>query len=211
MHEISSFHDLGAAERLALVYASGAVKACFMALLMVDAHLRGIAVVPREAMLTQVRLAWWREALSSPSSPATNAHPVLRAAVSAFGERKSILVALVDAWEAVAVGEERGDALTALASARAALCSAIAPAARREAVQAHCAVWSEASALQIGKNARNAHPNLKATRLPSLPRELRPLAVLAGLARRSLLRGDGEFLGDRLSPLAAIRLGIFGR
>ena len=37
------------------------------------------------------------------------------------------------------------------------------------------------------------------------------VAVLAGLARRSGKRGGGPLIGDRLSPLAAIRLGIFGR
>lgn len=211
MHEISRFHDLGAAEQLALAYTSGAVKARFRGLLMVDAQLRGIAIVPREAMMTQVRLAWWREALSSPSPPAPNAHPVLRAALSAFDNRRSLLVALVDGWEGVAVGEDKEVALAALTAARADICSAIAPAAPPEAVEDHCAVWSAASALRVGQSTANADARLWTQPLPALPRELRPLAVLAGLARRSLRRGDGELLGDRLSPLAAIRLGILGR
>src|SRR5690606_37739791 len=44
-----------------------------------------------------------------------------------------------------------------------------------------------------------------------LPRELRPLAVLAGLGRRSLARGGVPLLGGPGSVLAAIRLGITGR
>ena len=44
-----------------------------------------------------------------------------------------------------------------------------------------------------------------------LPAALRPLAVIEGLARRSLRAGGGPMLGDRLSPLVALRLGLFGR
>ena len=43
-----------------------------------------------------------------------------------------------------------------------------------------------------------------------LPRALRPLAVLAGLSRRALAGDRAELLGDRFSPFAAMRLGIFG-
>jgi phytoene synthase len=44
-----------------------------------------------------------------------------------------------------------------------------------------------------------------------LPRTMRPLAVLAALARRVAERGEGGLLGDRAAAMLAMRVGIFGR
>ena len=44
-----------------------------------------------------------------------------------------------------------------------------------------------------------------------LPRSLRPLAILDGLARRALATGERELLASRGASLAALRLGILGR
>lgn len=211
MNEITSFQHLGAAERLALSYATPATKARFSAFLILDTQLRGVAIVPREAMLTQVRLAWWREALVSRATPAANAHPVLSTAAAAFGSERAQLAALADGWEAVGVGEHAGEGLVALAEARAAICEAIDPAASAGAVRANCDPWSRLSALPVHGGPAQTCEAQRSERLPPLPRALRPLAVLGGLARRSLARGEGQLLGDRLSPLVAIRLGILGR
>ena len=48
-------------------------------------------------------------------------------------------------------------------------------------------------------------------RCPALPRALRPLAVLAGLAHRSLARGGTALLGGPGAMLYAMRVGITGR
>jgi hypothetical protein len=45
----------------------------------------------------------------------------------------------------------------------------------------------------------------------SLPRTLRPLTVLTGLARRSLGRGGAPLLDGPRAALLAMRLGIAGR
>ena len=44
-----------------------------------------------------------------------------------------------------------------------------------------------------------------------LPRTMRPLALIGGLAQRSLRSGGAAMLGDRFSPLVALRLGMVGR
>jgi phytoene synthase len=44
-----------------------------------------------------------------------------------------------------------------------------------------------------------------------LPRALRPLTVLAGLALRSLARGGAPLLDGAGATLLAVRLGIAGR
>ena len=44
-----------------------------------------------------------------------------------------------------------------------------------------------------------------------LSRDMRPLAVIAGLARRSLHFRGRPMLGDRASPLIALRLSLIGR
>ena len=45
----------------------------------------------------------------------------------------------------------------------------------------------------------------------SLPPDMRGLAVLSGLARRALHRGDHTLMAGRAGALVALRLGIFGR
>lgn len=211
MNEIADFQDLGVPERLALSYATAATKARFAAFLMLDAQLREVAMVPREAMLTQVRLAWWREALASVAALGANAHPVLRSAAAAFGGERVRLAALADGWEAVSVGEDQGEGVVALAKARAAICKVIEPSASAGAVRANCEVWSRFSASLLRIRPTPDGEDHSREPLPPLPRTLRPLAVICGLARRSLAHGDGQLLGDRLSPIVAIRLGILGR
>lgn len=208
MGEIATKEDLDPAVRVALAYATRPTSMRFTAFFLLDAQLAALALASREVMLTQLRLAWWRDALAGSHPRAANAHPILRATDAAFGEQRAGLGSLVDGWEAAAVDEAATERGGPLADARAGVCSLIAPDAAVEAIRAACAIWTQGSERSwVGDPAKL----VAVAPVLALPRDLRPLAVLAGLSRRSLARGHDTMLGDRLSPLVAIRLGIFGR
>jgi 15-cis-phytoene synthase len=77
---------------LALNYASPIDRARFAAIFALDETLGHVVATNREAMLGQIRLAWWREQLLSSESPAS---PVAQAIDLAD---RNALSALADGW-----------------------------------------------------------------------------------------------------------------
>lgn len=210
--EFLAGEPLGDAERLAIGYAPAALRARYHGLLALDGLLARIALSAREPLPAQMRLAWWREACGCLTERAET--PLGSALAESWRGETALLVGLVDAWEEVAareaglerpaeqVARARGAALAACAGESDAIALPAARCWSLVALAPHAADETERAAMLAAA---------RATRLPALPRSLRPVAVLAGLARRSGKRGGGPLIGDRLSPLAAIRLGIFGR
>ena len=121
---------------------------------------------------------------------------------------------MVDAWEVVATGEGLLAAAQAVAEARSAAFAAAARAEQGGACASAALRWTLVTLAVRAPGERERENMLAIAREigpARLPRDLRPLALLDGLARRALERGKDALLGDRLSPLAALRLGIFGR
>ena len=199
-------------QRLALAYAPAASRGLFTALFALDTRLAGIVRGAREPILAQLRLAWWRDRLRDGGG---TGDPVL-AALAGWGDQRAGLAGLVDGWEHLlgdsldpaAIGhfvEGRAQAMAALAgllglsaeqSVQAARSWALADLAGHVANPAERALVQE----QAGQHDWGHVP---------LPRQLRPLAVLAGLARRR--RGAGGLIDGPVSLLCAIRLGLTGR
>ena len=170
-----------------------------------------------EPMFGQMRIAWWREELGRCANSAGTADPAARAIAEGWGRNAPDLGPLLDGWEAAIT--EQPDWLHSLADGRAAAGSALArvvgePAAAADAETAMRAWhWGSISASEddavraIALSQADALGRAKVM----LPRALRPIAVLGGLGLRALRRGGGPLLGDRLSPLAALRIAIVGR
>lgn len=205
--------DLGEAERLALAYAPRAVRAPLVAAFAFDAALRRAALAKSEALMAQVRLAWWREACAR--LPNARDHPVLEALGETWREGPEALIALVDTWEAVAVTE--ADFIVAaegVADARADVVARSVGELRAAAIEGAARCWTLATLSAHAPDAQIRDAMIAQVRaIPParLPGTLRPLAVLGGLSHRAAIRGGALLLGDRLSPLAAMRLGILGR
>ena len=203
--------ELGEAERLAVAGAPAGLRPCYAAILGLDRVLSRIAVAASEPMLAQLRLAWWRDRCAALDR---TGHPLLEALGGCWHAGSEPLVALVDAWEAAALADI-GLAASAepLAAARCAAMAACAEADRRAGMAA-ARCWTLVTLADHAGGAAERAAMLAqagAATLPRLPRSLRPLAILGGLARRAARRGGGRLIGDRLSPFAAMRLGIFGR
>lgn len=180
-------------ERLAVAYAPRAYRPLWEGFLLLDRRLADAARVGRDPLMIQLRLAWWRDRFDSPASEWPAGEPLL-ALLKAWDDQRAALRAMVDGWEARIVGEDGGAALgearikAVLALAR--LCQ-IQP---DETVRHAAAEW-------LGLQP----PGPKA---PILPSELRPLAILRGMALREACGKTGRPLRDFL---AILRIGAFGR
>ena len=207
--------DLPPAQRLALAYAPRRSRPPTLALLALDAKLAGMLRRRGEPVLVQMRLAWWRDTLPKPVADWPKGDPVLdllRTWADPAG-----LVPLVDGWEALLRDRLDGAAIDEFAGGRAA---AFALLARELCVDARPAagcgrLWALGDlAANVGDPEERSVVVEKGRALSapaSLPRSLRPLAILAELAKRSLARGGTPLLDGPRAALVAIRLGIAGR
>ena len=174
-----------------------------------------------EPMLGQMRLAWWRDQLGAPASARPQGDLLLNLIGRTWADNELPLLALVDGWEALLGERPFGAAdMQRFIDGRAGVARGLAArlGAANAEVRAEAAgrIWARADlaayASEDGERDRALDQEGGAARAEGqLPAALRPLAVIEGLARRSLRAGGGPMLGDRLSPLVALRLGLFGR
>ena len=185
--------------RLALAYAPAAQRPLQLAAFALDSRLAGIAGSAREVLLAQIKLAWWRERLTEDPGQRPQGEPLL-AALAGWSSPLDPLLALIDGWEAMLDPEEPD--LQALASARGAL-------GRGLAVQAGAPDAAEAAATALRSWSLATLGECGEMPAITLPRSLRALAVLYGLARRR--GGQVPLLEGPLALAAAIRIGMIGR
>ncbi len=194
-----------------MLYAPKPLRQRYYLLLALDAQLARIALMRREPGLAQLKLAWWRDTLANP--PASG-HPLVAELASVWTDAAPALIGLVDAWEEVAVDSSLRNAAEQVADARAHAFAAAAAAPADDRCRSAARRWTLVTLSAHAPDQEQRTAMLAAAHgiAPvKLPRQLRPLALLDGMARRTARRGGGALLGDRLSPLAALRLGIFGR
>ena len=203
--------------RLALSYAPVRTRALTLGLFALDCRLAGIVRGTREPLLGQVRLAWWRDRLGEKPEAWPEGEPVL-AALRLWGAETGALSAMVDGWEGLLGEPLDGDALERFADGRANAFGALARLLQADPDEAMRAARGWALVDLSGKLgdpsersvARELADQLDWQRC-RLPRSLRPLAMLHGLARRAMLRGEGELLAGGTAGLVALRLGLLGR
>lgn len=202
--------------RLALAYAPRPARAATGALFALDTRLSQIGRNTSESIITQMKLAWWRDQFASPISAWPKGEPLLEvlAEVRVYPDALSDLV---NGWEAVLVGEELDlQAVESLARGRAfAWCGlgrrlgcdgaedSITLATRR---WTFAEVAGQVSSGELQSSLREVEDTSRAR----LPKALRALAVLDGLALRAL-RQHTPLLDGPAALAVAMRLGIFGR
>ena len=205
-------------QRLALAYSRSGQRQVLLGFFSLDARLAAIVRSASEPLLGQIQLAWWRDQLALPAPLRVRGEPLL-ALLEAWRGEETCLSALVDGWELLLSGAALDSAaLAGHTEARARGWAALArlvaaPGAANEALRAG-RNWALADlAMRLGQDEEHTIARKLADgqdwRSASLPRRLRPLAVLHGLARRQ--RGRAELLDGPLALGAALRLGLFGR
>jgi len=177
-------------ERLAVSYAPVATRPLWIGYFALEQRLADAARDGRDAIMIQLRLAWWRDRLGEEAAQWPKGEPLL-AALGPWNPERAALAALVDGYEALHVGDEGPAALDA------ARVGAMAALARLSGVEDISAVEQTARQWR-GTDAPSSH-------VSRLPRSMRPLALLRGMALR----------GEHGSPLSqfftALRLGLLGR
>ncbi|MBD3731040.1 MAG: hypothetical protein IE933_15220 [Sphingomonadales bacterium] len=206
-------------QRLALNYAPPQARAVTGCLLALDARMAQLVGQSREALLAQMRLAWWREQLAMSPEARARGDAVLDEIGSCWRGEEASLVALVDGWEELLADPPlRAGAALSFAQGRAIAWGGAARllggetdfalrAARRWALVDLAARLSDtderAMAFRLAAEEGTAPLRQSAA--------LRPLAVLDGMAVRALRRGDPVMIEGRRAMLAVMRLGMFGR
>lgn len=205
---------------VALGYAVGSDRRVFESTFLLDRELANAVAASSEPMIAQLRLAWWRDALSGISAaPRTSA--LIASIRELWPEGGDELVLLVDGWEAFATAPElTTSVLDRFISERASMGAMLAERlgipvtksvvdqAMRDWVCADLAAHltsGEERQLVLSLWARSKYAR------QSLPRRLRPLAVLSALGQRAMNEGGRAMMGARSDALLALRTGMFGR
>ena len=193
---------------LATLYAPVAVRPALFALHALDLELAGVVATTTEAMLGEIRLAWWREALTKLDTASPPAHPVLAALAEhalPLGVRGQALEPLEDALLSLLIDERlAGKALDnhldrrggTLFGACATVLGVAQPSAR-----ALGRIWALGQLVRPGIKAPPVDPDdarrIAAEAFPTkLAPALRPLAALAGFAVADVARALGGRRGS---------------
>lgn len=215
----SLIETLPPAQRLALAYTPARMKPATLALLALEARLAQAVRQASEPIMGQMRLAWWRDQLSLSFQKRENSDELMRA-LAAFEGEEDALCKLVDGWELLLSEWIDLAAIEQIIANRAAGFAALARlAGKTDATDAAMRAGRRFALADLATKFSNAEERVQvlqqaaagAEERIALPGELRSLALLDGLARRSLRRGGTPLLDGPGSALHAIRLGLFGR
>jgi phytoene synthase len=208
-------------QRLALTYAPAETRELLLAFLALDARLANIVRSSHEPILAQLRLAWWREQLECNSDGLGSGDPLL-ATLHRWPGPKTELCSLVDGWEKMTGPPPlSADIFIDLAEARGQAFAALTDSPRQAAIALRMGrSWALADIAIHLSDLRERDRVLTLVRSQNwgwqrLPRKLRPLAVLHGLAARTNWQNNDALQKSiALTPgalLVAIRIGMTGR
>lgn len=173
-------------ERLAIAYAPRKLRPAWTGLLALDHRLADAARPGREAIMIQLRLAWWRDRLAEPAATWPQGEPLL-GLLTVWDNERAALGMLVDGWEAQVVGEDGGTALERARAGAVLALTRLAGLPETPALAGAAADWAAGRVLPA-----------------NLPRVLRPLALLHHFDAA----GDASPLRKMLG---AVRIGWLGR
>lgn len=215
--------DLDPDRRLILAYTPARDRPALAALWRLDVTLAAILATGRDPLVSRIRFAWWREALAKLDTQPPPPEPVLAAVAAELRPRGldgAALAALQDGWtrlltpgplsaaELDGYARERGGALFAL--------SARILGGAADGVERAGRLWALADLARHSRDPAEAAQALAAAAALGTPDRwpppLRPLAMLAMLARRDVARGVGRLERPGAPPRMLRLLGhrLFG-
>jgi len=185
---------------LALAYVPARRRAAVEALWRLDAALAAVLSTGREPLISRIRLAWWREALEALDQGPPPAEPVLQtvaAHVLPAGLRGTELAKMEAAWEILLSPDPLGEPEIEAYAARGALlfrytARLLGDPAPGAAVEAGGAAWALVDLARRSASDADCEAAIAAARAlrgSRWPSHLRPLGMLAALARRDIEAG----------------------
>lgn len=202
--------------RLALAYVPVAARAAVEALWRLDVTLGAVLAAGRDPLIGRIRLAWWREALERLDREPPPGEPVLRALAEHVVPAPisgAALAAMEQGWAILLSDAPLGrEQLDAYAAARGGLLfrhSGRLLGLSDPAVDAAGELWALVDLARRSASAADTRSALEAARArvdtAPWPARLRPLGMLAALARRDLERGPGAWEAQG-SPMRMLRM-----
>ena len=198
--------ELDADRALALTYVPVSKRAAMEALWRLDVALGQVLAGGREPLISQIKLAWWRDSLEKLDREGAPGEPVLEAlaaSVIPHGVTGAALSGMEEGWTILLSQEPlTTEELGSYAASRGALlfrcAAAILGGELTPEMERAAEGWALAD-LARHSNPADAKLSTEAARerfgaLPSFrwPAPLRPLGMLAALAQRDVERGGGE-------------------
>lgn len=199
---------------LALAHTAPVLRQKLASVFALDQRLGRIVAGTTEPMLGQMRLAWWRDMLSTGVNQRPSGDVVLDHLGQHWEGQEAALIDLVNAWEVfVAAQELTRDKLTEFASGRSAPFAALYN--RQHATPPHGGIWALADAASgVSKDEERAtliETGLAmAGRSSKKNRPPRAIAILDALGVRALKRGGRPLMEGRSASLIAMRAALFG-
>ncbi len=191
--------------RLALSYVPTARRAALGALWRLDAAMAAVLTSGREPMISRIKLAWWREALEKLDRERAPAEPVLKALaanVLPAGVSGARLAAMEEGWTILLSDEPLTPSdLAVYANRRGAFLfghsAILLGGAEDEEVRSAGEAWALVDLARHSGNSAETESALAEARRRELPKRwparLRPLGMLAMLARRDLEPGRARW------------------
>jgi 15-cis-phytoene synthase len=213
--------ELDGPDRLAVMHVPPAMRVSFTSLLVLDRRLASVVRKTSEAIIAQMRFAWWRDRFADDVGKWPKGEPFF-AGLSQMGDQPEVraivdrLKQLVDIWEELAVADEWSyDVTTAFHAARAELlfdgvaeaCGIADPAKVMQRAGRH---WSALDiACQFPGRATADHALFQASE--RLPRQLRALTILHRSAILEWQNRSGQGRGAIYSSLRLFLSATTGR
>lgn len=219
MVDIELIEQLPLEQRLALAYAPKWCRSDQLNLLLFENEMGGILRKASEPIIAQMRLAWWRDSLNKSPEQRPRGNVILDR-LSGWADEKFFFIEAINGWESLLSERMESDFLQALVESRAAVWGALATRLAgveyrdRAAQAARIYVLADLAANLGDEEERDVALSIAhdgGMKVPSLPRALRSLAILAKLGARSLRAGGRPLLDGPGSGLLAMRVGLLGR
>lgn len=205
--------------RLALAYAPRRSRGDIAALWQLDNRLAVILQGRGDALIAQIKLAWWRDRLGEDPADWPVGEPLLQMLRIGKVPPRAYLP-LVDGWERLLDEDLTVATVHEFAAGRAAGWVAVAHAAHATSADGAVAQAArEISYLELAHHLGNEAEARAARQValackwhhPHLPRAVRPLAVIHGLSARALQTETRDLLDGPRAGVLALRIGLFGR
>lgn len=208
--------------KLALTYVPAKHRVAVTSLWHLDAVLGAVVSGGKEPMISRIKLAWWREALEKLDHAPAPAEPTLQAVADhllPYGIAGAEVAGMEDGW-AVLLNEDalnEGELQTYAAARGAAFFRLTARLLGAEASAEHLKAGEGWALADLARHSGepDAGAALAAARSISVPSNwpsiLRPLGMLAMLAKRDIERGTAEPQGAPGRMLLMLRHRITGR
>lgn len=208
-------------QTLVLAHSGRAVGPLLQSFFDLDQRLGQFVSQAKEPILTQMRIAWWRDQFLKAPRDRPQGDPILDRLTQLWSGEEAALIALVDGWEALlAEPPLPDDAAMEFARGRAGCFGAI---ARLSGYidSAHYAenfgqMWALADlAAKMSDEAERGYAIEQAQAVGALqnnlPFALRSLSILGKLSERAIIRGGGPLISGRKDLLVLSRIGLIGK